>query len=338
MDERGWRSKNIDITFPREAGQAGMLKALDRVCAEAEQAIDAGYSLVILSDRQVSAERVPLSSLLACGAVHHHLVQHAKRTRIGIILETGEAREVHHHCLLVGYGADAINPYLAFEALWRAREQQLREVAEFTDDDQIVAAYRKGVAKGMLKVMAKMGISTLQSYKGAQIFEAVGLRAEVIDRCFVGTPSRVQGVGFAVLAEETFRRHQLGYPAERDAPVPPLLNVGEYHWRSAGEKHAWDPAAITDLQVAARTNSHQAYQRFAEHINSQAKTACTLRGLIEFRPAANGPPLPLDEVEPAQRDRQAILYRRHELRFDFGGSSRDPGDCHESSGREEQHG
>ncbi len=191
-----------------------MLAAIDRICAEAEQAIDDGYSLVVLSDRKLDGHHVPLSSLLACGAVHHHLIRKVKRTRIGIILETGEAREVHHHCLLIGYGADAINPYLAFEALWQARCQQLPEVAEFKDDDEIVAAYRKGVAKGMLKVMAKMGISTLQSYKGAQIFEAVGLHEEVIKRCFAGTASRIQGVGFEVLAEESFRRHTLGYPEQ----------------------------------------------------------------------------------------------------------------------------
>jgi len=150
-----------------------------------------------------------VSALLATGAVHHHLVQRHERTRIGIVLETGEAREVHHHCLLIGFGADAINPYLAFEALWQARRDGLLSGKKYDDDDKIVAAYRKGVAKGLLKVMAKMGISTLQSYKGAQIFEAVGLADEVIERCFKGTVSRVSGVGFEVLAQELIRRHEL---------------------------------------------------------------------------------------------------------------------------------
>src|SRR5690606_34603990 len=169
LDHRGWKTLTIDITYERSKTSGGMAKALDRICAEAEKAIDDGYSMIVLSDRAVSADRVPVSSLSACGAVHHHLVARAKRTRIGIVLETGEAREVHHHCLLVGYGADGINPYLAFEALWKAREDGFVDV-----ETGLVSAYRKGVAKGMLKVMAQMGISTLQSYKGWHVFDAVG--------------------------------------------------------------------------------------------------------------------------------------------------------------------
>ena len=156
----------IDITFDRSEGKAGLQKTLARISAEAEKAADAGIELVVLSDRSVGQDRVPVSALLAVGSVHHHLVKQAKRTRIGLAIETGEAREVHHHCLLIGYGADAINPYLAFESLWQARRDGL--MSPLLDDDKVVAAYRKGVGKGMLKVMAKMGISTLQSYKGAQ--------------------------------------------------------------------------------------------------------------------------------------------------------------------------
>ncbi|MFP6649045.1 MAG: glutamate synthase central domain-containing protein, partial [Pirellulaceae bacterium] len=211
IDRQGWQCRTIDITFPRSEGTAGMQSALDRICRSAEEAIDSGHKLVVLSDRGVSAERVPVSTLLACGAVHHHLVRQAKRTQIGIVLETGEAREVHQHCLLIGYGADAINPYLAFEALWQARLDGLLD-ASTLDDQLLVMAYRKAVAKGMLKVMAKMGISTLQSYKGAQIFEALGLNDKVVERCFSGTASRIQGVNFDVLAEESIRRHKLGYP------------------------------------------------------------------------------------------------------------------------------
>ena len=299
IDHRGWTSATIDITFPRADGAEGMMAALDRICQEAEQAIDNGFSLIVLSDRELAEDRVPLSSLLACGAVHQHLIRNTKRTRIGIVLETGEAREVHHHCLLIGYGADAINPYLAFESLWQARRDGLCEDAEFTDDDKIVAAYRKGVKKGILKVMAKMGISTLQSYKGAQIFEAVGLKDEVIERCFTGTASRVQGVNFAVLAQETLRRHSLGFPKGREDRLPVLQNVGEYHWRSDGERHTWDPESIADIQIAARANSPDAYQRFADHINNDARTRCTLRGLFDFKPDENGGPIPIEEVEPA---------------------------------------
>ena len=294
LDHRGWRTATIDITFARNDAPGALVRALDRICDEAERAIDEGYSLVVLSDRAVGPDRVAISALLACGAVHHHLVTRAKRTRIGILVETGEAREVHHHCLLVGYGADGINPYLAFEALWKAREDGLVDA-----DTGLVAAYRKGVAKGMLKVMAKMGISTLQSYKGAQIFEAVGIADEVIDRCFAGTVSRLKGVGFDVLEQEALRRHALGYPRREEDRLPSLPNPGEFHWRSAGERHAWDPQAIFSLQVAARRNSPDAYRDFAEHVNKAARETCTLRGLLDFEPGVAGPAIPLDEVEPA---------------------------------------
>ncbi len=297
MDHRGWRTKTIDITWPLSAGEAGMLETLDRICAEAEQAIDEGYSVVLLSDRAMSAERVPMSALLACGGVHHHLVRQAKRTRIGIVLETGEAREVHHHCLLVGYGADAINPYLAFEALWQGQRDGL--LPSDMSDDKLTSGYLKAVAKGMLKVMSKMGISTLQSYKGAQIFEAVGLRTEVIDRCFAGTASRIQGVGFDVLAKESLRRHALGFPSRGEHQLKVLQNPGEFHWRADGERHMWDPASIADLQAAAKTNSREAYRRFAEHTNKEATRSCALRGLLAFKEGVNGPAIPLEEVEPA---------------------------------------
>src|SRR5690606_29358981 len=294
LDHRGWRTATIDITFPRGDAPGALVRALDRICAEAERAIDEGYSLVVLSDRNVGPDRVPVSALLACGAVHHHLVARAKRTRIGILVETGEAREVHHHCLLVGYGADGINPYLAFEALWKAREDGLIDT-----DTGLVAAYRKGVAKGMLKVMAKMGISTLQSYKGAQIFEALGLADDVVARCFDGTVSRIKGVGFDVLEREALRRHALGYPRREEDRLPGLPNPGEFHWRSAGERHAWDPQAIFSLQVAARRNSRDAYREFAAYVNKAARDTCTLRGLLDFKYGAGGAEIPIDEVESA---------------------------------------
>jgi glutamate synthase (NADPH/NADH) large chain len=298
IDHRGWKSRTIDITFPRSEGQAGLLPAIDRICKEAEAAIDANDSLIILSDREVGPDRVALPTLLASSSVHHHLVREAKRTRLGIVLETGEAREVHHFCLLVGYGADAINPYLAFESLERARTEGLL-ADEFTDSDSIVSAYRKGVGKGMLKVMAKMGISTLQSYKGAQIFEAVGLKDEVIDRSFTHTPSRVQGVDFKVLADETLRRHSIGYPEQVGYRLDTLHNPGEFHWRADGENHGWTPQRIADLQIAARTDSHDAYQRFSDAINQENRERCTLRGLIKFKDSPDGGPVPIEEVEPA---------------------------------------
>jgi glutamate synthase (NADPH/NADH) large chain len=299
MDHRGWRSATVDITFNAGTGKDGLVAALDRVRAEASSAIAEGYSLIVLSDRNAGEDRVAISSLLAVGAAHHHLVREHSRTRIGIVLESGEAREVHHHCLLVGFGVDAINPYLAFESLWDARRQgYLDDAAHITSDDDVVTAYRKATAKGMLKVMAKMGISTLQSYKGAQIFEAVGLADDVIEAAFVGTASRVQGVGLGVLAEEMERRHQIGYP-QRAQQIAVLPNPGDFHWRKTGDTHLWDPAAIADLQVAARGNDENAYQRFATHVNEENTKRSTLRGLLTFNRAANGNPVPLDDVEPA---------------------------------------
>jgi glutamate synthase (NADPH/NADH) large chain len=298
VDHERWHSRVIDTTFDRSEGKAGLTKTLDRICAEAEAAVDEGFQIIVLSDRDVSHDRVPVSMLLATGAVHHHLVAKAKRTRVGIAVETGEAREVHHHCLLIGYGADAINPYLAFEALWQAHRDGL--MSPTLDDDKIVAAYRKAVAKGMLKVMAKMGISTLQSYKGAQIFEALGLRDEVIKRCFVGTASRIQGVTFDVIAEETLRRHKLGFPDKESDRLTQLPNLGEFHWRAEGEKHAWSPQAISSLQIAARNNNEDAYWKFSHEINEDNRTRCTLRGLLDFKEGVGGPALPLDEVQSAK--------------------------------------
>ena len=295
INHKGWSSKVIDITFDRSEGKAGLQATLDRIAIEAEQAADAGIELVVLSDREIGQDRVPVSALLAVGAVHHHLVKQTKRTKIGLVVESGEAREVHHHCLLIGYGADAINPYLAFEALWQSRRDGLMDPS--LDDDKVVAYYRKGVAKGMLKVMAKMGISTLQSYKGAQIFEALGLKDEIIDKCFVGTASRIQGVSFDVVAEEALRRHSLGYPERKQDKLSQLPNLGEFHWRAEGEKHTWSPDSISNLQVAARTNNEDAYWKFAHQINADNRNRCTLRGLLDFKDTGNS--IALDEVQPA---------------------------------------
>ena len=297
IDHRGWNTKTIDITWPKTEGNAGLEKALDRICAETEQAIEENAELVILSDRNASPDRIALPALLATGAVHQHLIRLAQRTRIGLVLETGEAREVHHHCLLIGFGADAINPYLAFESLWQARRDGLLD-NDLADDNTVVETYRKAVGKGMLKVMAKMGISTLQSYKGGQIFEAVGLRDDVIERCFKGTASRIQGVDFDVIASETSRRHLIGYPENSSDNSDSLPNQGEFHWRAKGEKHMWDPEAISNIQLATRTNNHETYAQFAEHMNRDSKTRCTIKGLLGFK--ENITAVPLDEVESAQ--------------------------------------
>ncbi len=294
LNHRGWTSKTIDITFDRKEGANGHRAAIQRICQEAEQAIHDGHSLVILSDRAVAHDRVAVSTLLACGAVHHHLVNNELRTRIGIVLETGEAREVHHFCLLTGYGADAINPYMAFAAIQKAyREGDLEGK---WCEDSVVDAYRKSVKNGMLKVMGKMGISTLASYKGAQIFEALGINTDVIDIAFVGTASRIKGVTLDVLAEETLTRHSEAYPERDDLQKPLLENMGLYHWRKTGEKHTWNPYTISSIQHAAQSNSKEAYYAFAKHSDDEATRQCTLRGLLKFK---QGKPIPIEEVETA---------------------------------------
>ncbi len=294
LDYRGWTSATIDITYPREEGTTGLTNALERIRKEVTQAIADKKSLLVLSDRNAGPDRIAVSSLLACGAVHHHLVKNEQRTQTGIILESGEAREVHHFCLLTGYGADAINPYIAMESLAHSRDLGL--LTEDWTDEKIVATYRKGVAKGMLKVFAKMGISTLASYKGAQIFEALGLNHEIIDACFVGTPSRIKGVGFDILAEEAIRRHDLGYPDRDIIESKDLTNPGLYQWRKTGEKHAWNPQTISKIQNAARTGDKNDYAEFAKEVNEQTTRECHLRGLLKMK---SGKSISLDEVEPA---------------------------------------
>ncbi len=303
-----WSTAVIDVTFdkPDTAGLNGEAKgvmrdalvaALDRVCDEATKAIGAGHELIVLSDRSANAERVALPALLAVGGVHHHLVSAQQRTRVGLILESAEPREVHHYCTLFGYGVDAVNPYLALQAIDWLREQG--SIDPDATPDSLFAAYARSVGMGIEKVMSKMGISTLASYKGAQIFEAVGLQSEVIDRCFAGTASRIAGADFAVLAEEVFRRHALGYPSRKRVRLPQLPNPGEYHWRPGGETHGWSPQVVASLQAAARTNSVNAYDQYAALCNDDARHRGTLRGLLEFRTDESEAVL-LDDVEPAK--------------------------------------
>jgi glutamate synthase (NADPH/NADH) large chain len=326
LNHRGWSSRVIDITYakaatPQDAEQA-LIAALDRIRAQATAAIDAGVQLLILSDRNVTAERIPISSLMAVGAVHHHLVRTQARTKIGLILETAEAREVHHFCVLVGYGVDAINPYLAFEALWQLQRDGV--IDDTFTQEKIEHNYIKAIGKGLLKVMSKMGISTLASYKGAQIFECVGLNRQVVDLCFAGTPSRIQGVGFDVIAREARRRHELGFPVRAQVRIPVLTNPGEYHWRPDGERHAVNPETIAAIQIAARTNSRGAYEQFARLINDDARNRCTLRGLLRFKQAAaladcRLTPIPIDEVEPAVE----IVKRFRSGAMSFGSLSKE---------------
>ncbi len=294
---KNWKSLTIDIVFPKNSGREGLENSLRKMCEEAAQAIIDGYPLIILSDRKIDKNNVPISSLLALGTLHHFLVKNHTRTQVGIILETGEAREVHHHCLLIGYGADAINPYLAFEALWDAKlKGELSNISHIKNEIDLIKSYKKGTGKGILKVMAKMGISTLQSYKGAQIFEAVGLSDEIISLAFTGTASRIAGIGLDVLAEEMQKRHQMGY-SDREQNIYVLPNPGDFHWRKHGEVHMWDPKSISDLQKAARNNDENAYWEFAKHANEETTKNAALRGLLNFKTKPDDKNLDINEVE-----------------------------------------
>ncbi|MEM7578021.1 MAG: glutamate synthase large subunit, partial [Planctomycetota bacterium] len=296
----GWKSATIDLTFelPENTDDAGdaLTAALDRICKEADDAIAAGHQLLVLSDRGVAENRAAIPSLLAVGGVHHHLVRNETRSTVGLVLESAEPREVHHFGTLFGYGLDAVNPYLAHRAIRWLRERG--NIDPELSDATLDATYAKSIGLGLEKIMSKMGISTLASYKGAQIFEAVGLAPEVIDRCFVGTASRIKGAGFAVLAEEVIRRHRLGFPKRKQVRLPQLPNPGEYAWRPGGESHGWSPQVVASLQAASRTNSRNAYEQYAKLCNDDAKHRGTLRGLMAFDFDA-ATPVPLDEVEPA---------------------------------------
>lgn len=288
---RGWKTHVIDITFDKEEGPSGLLQTLNRICIEATKVAQNGYQIIILSDRKAGVDRVPVSTLLALGATHHHLIEERQRMKVGLILETGEAREVHHICVLLGYGADAICPYLVFEMGKSLRAEGVLEPG--LTDEILYKNYAAAMERGIAKVMAKMGISTLQSYKGAQIFEAVGLADEVIDKCFRGTHSRIGGVTFEILAKECYERHYLTY-TEKDMLV--LRNPGLYHWRSGGEQHINDPLSVANLQEAAVNKSKNAYDRFRESTMDSVR-ACTIRGQLELVPSDK--PVDISEVEPA---------------------------------------
>ncbi|CAH9070624.1 unnamed protein product [Cuscuta epithymum] len=299
---RGWKSKVIDITYPKEHGSKGLKETLDRICSEAHEAINEGYSTLVLSDRAFSPNRIAVSSLLAAGAVHQHLVKNLERTRVALVVESAEPREVHHFCTLVGFGVDAICPYLATEAILRLQVDGKippKATGEFHTKDELIKKYFEASTYGMMKVLAKMGISTLASYKGAQIFEAVGLSSEVMVRCFAGTPSRVEGATFEALAQDAIKFHELAFPSRSlpagSSEAVALPNPGDYHWRKGGEIHLNDPLAIAKLQEAARSNSVAAYKEYSKRVQ-ELNQQCNLRGLLKFK--ETGVRIPLEEVEP----------------------------------------
>jgi glutamate synthase (ferredoxin) len=308
-----FRSTTLPILYDPAEGGAGLARAMAELCRKASQAVASGYGVIILSDRGVDATHAPIPSLLATAGVHHHLVREGARTKCGLLVESGDAREVHHVALLMGYGAGAVNPYLAFETLHDMIRQGL--LAGVTHE-QAVTGYVKALNKGVLKVMSKMGISTLQSYCGAQIFEAVGLDAAFVDTYFTSTPSRLGGVGLDTIAEEVRRRHARAFGRRRPA-TGELESGGEYQWRRDGEYHLFNPDTVFRLQHATRAGRYEIYKEYTRLVDDQSERRATLRGLFTLKPA--GASVPLDEVEPAA----AILKRFSSGAMSFGSISRE---------------
>jgi glutamate synthase (NADPH/NADH) large chain len=287
-----FRSTTLPLLYdPREDGP-GLERAMDQLCRKASVAVEAGVGVLILSDRGVDADHAPIPSLLAVAGVHHHLVREGTRHKCGLLIETGEAREVHHIALLLGYGAGSVNPYLAFESLDDLiRQGQLPGV---THNDAI-KRYIKALNKGVLKVMSKMGISTLQSYCGAQIFEAIGLDRAFVDRYFTSTASKIGGIGLAQISEEVGQRHARAYSSHRSNE---LQSGGEYQWRRDGELHLFNPDTVFKLQHATRSGQYAIFKDYTRLVDDQSRARATLRGLFALKPF--GPPVPLDEVEPIE--------------------------------------
>ncbi|MEH2510676.1 glutamate synthase (NADPH/NADH) large chain [Nitrobacteraceae bacterium AZCC 1564] len=311
-----FKSRALDTTFHAGLGASGMEQVLDELCGRAEAAVREGVNIIILSDRAAGSDRVPIPSLLACAAVHHHLIRVGLRTSVGLVVESGEPREVHHFACLAGYGAEAINPYLAFESIIAMKDQLPAKL----DDKEIVKRYIKSIGKGLLKVMSKMGISTYQSYCGAQIFDAVGLKADFVAKYFAGTHTRIEGVGLAEIAEEAVRRHSEAF-GDQQVYKTALDVGGEYAFRSRGEEHAWNAETVSLLQHAVRGNSQERYRAFAKVLNEQSERLLTLRGLFRIKTAEEDKrkPVPLEEVEPAKE----IVKRFATGAMSFGSISRE---------------
>jgi glutamate synthase (NADPH/NADH) large chain len=287
-----FRSLELDITYPVAWGAEAIEARLASLCAQAEDAVRSGYSIIVVSDRLVEAERVAIPALLALSAIHQHLVARGLRTSAGLVVETGSAREVHHFALLGGYGAEAVHPYLVLETVLAMHP------GDRAAGSKAIKLFVKAVGKGLKKVMSKMGISTYMSYTGAQIFEAVGLTRELVERYFAGTSASIEGIGLTEVAEEAIRVHRAAFDPEDPLLARALDAGGEYAWRVRGEEHLWTPDAIARLQHATRENSVKTYREYAELINDQSRRHLTLRGLFEFR-FAEAKPVPLEEVEPA---------------------------------------
>ena len=293
LDEPDMKTAVLPTLFKAKSGARGMKKAIDKLCKAASAAIEEGATILLLSDRGMDEEMAAIPALLATGAVHHHLLRKLTRTRVGLVVETGEAREMMHFALLIGYGAGAVCPYLAYET---AADMVCEGVyVNKLDTRTAITNYIKSTRKGLFKIIAKMGISTIQSYRGAQIFEAVGLNEEVIKNHFTGTPSRVSGAGLDVIAEEVLRRHQAAFQPRQE--VPRALNLGgNYHWRRGEERHMLNPHSVAMLQHATRSNDYQLFKKYSKEADEVSTRQCTLRGLFRFK---KGKSIPIEEVESA---------------------------------------
>ena len=293
VERPGFKAATLPILFKAAEGEKGLEQALDELFAAAERVINDGANIVILSDRGVNAEMAPIPALLATAGLHHHLIRTGLRGRTGLVLESGEPREVHHFALLIGYGCSAINPYLAYDTI----DDLIKEgLLLNTDHKTAIKKFVKAAIKGVVKTMAKMGISTVQSYRGAQIFEAVGLNSEVVEKYFTWTPSRIEGIGLGVIAAEALARHTRAFP--RETVNAELEAGGQYQWRDSGEYHLFNPQTIHKLQTACRLGSEKIYREYAELVNNQAKHLCTLRGLLDFKFAETA--IPIEEVESVE--------------------------------------
>ncbi|WP_223068119.1 glutamate synthase large subunit [Paenibacillus caui] len=309
----GFRSMTIPILFPAAEGAEGLRKAVDMLCEAADRVIEKGHNVLILSDRGVDAENAAIPSLLAVSSLHHHLIRQETRTKVSILLESGEPREVHHFALLLGYGVSAVNPYLAFETI---RDMIGQGMLRGLSLEKAIKNFIKAATKGVVKTLSKMGISTIQSYRGAQIFEAVGLKNEFVDRYFTWTPSRIGGIGLEEVAMETLAMHFRAF-TDQNGRDNVLDSGGEYQWRSGGEEHLFNPQTVHLLQHAVRTGDYDNYKKFAKLVQGESERHLTLRSLLKLKPV--GPKVPLDEVEPAS----SIMRRFKTGAMSFGSISKE---------------
>jgi glutamate synthase (NADPH/NADH) large chain len=295
-DQPGFATHVVRGLFPIAGGGKSLVAKIEEIRAEVSAAIEGGARIIVLSDRDGDAENAPIPSLLLTSAVHHHLIREKTRTKVGLVVESGEVREVHHVALLIGFGAAAVNPYLAMES---AEDLVRQGVVTGITPEKAVRNLIKSLGKGVLKVMSKMGVSTIASYTGAQVFEAIGLSKEVVDEYFVGATSRLGGIGIDIIAQETIKRHHVAYPPGGEIPGSKKLQIGgEYQWRRDGEPHLFDPETVFTLQHATRSKRFDVFKRYTNRVDEQSRRLMTLRGLFQFKEGIRQP-IPIDQVEPA---------------------------------------